>query len=60
MPDHTRPGGETPPIAPVAELRPALTDIEGARRYLGGISRALQQPDHQFGFDLALQVRAGS
>jgi hypothetical protein len=28
------------PIAAVAELRPALTDITGARRYLGGVSRA--------------------
>jgi len=45
MPDRTRPGGATPPIPPVAELRPALTDVEGARRYLGGISRALLYAD---------------
>jgi hypothetical protein len=41
MPDISCPGGATPPISPVADLRPALTNVEGARRYLGGISRAL-------------------
>jgi hypothetical protein len=45
MPDRTRPGGAMPPIAAVTELRPALTDVEGARRYLGGISRALLYAD---------------
>ena len=44
MPDRTHPGSATP-IVPVAELRPALTDVEGARRYLGGISRALLYAD---------------